>query len=343
MYTRVLVPLDGSARAERALPVAAALARATHGELLLVRIVGVPEAAAAARRQPRAGASAAAVADNLALTYEVDEAVAAEYLRTLGRRLESEGIQFNTDVVTGYPADGIVASARRHKVDLIVICSHGWSGLTHWALGGTAEKILHAAEFPVLILHEGGPLPTEPLGEHESDLRVLVPFDGSDAVRAVIPQAVHLAVALAASRRVELHLFQVVNVAYPGNSPGARPEIGESGAAQAVRSVRKSLTETERRLHRELSEHWNVHVTSSLTAQIDVAAAIIGMAETGTTGVSTTHPAHHSRPGFDLIALSACTSAHATNAAASGALGSIPRRIIYGTKLPVFVSRPLSA
>jgi nucleotide-binding universal stress UspA family protein len=340
VFNRVLVPLDGSLRAERSLPVAASIARAVDGEVLLVRVVADPASTAAVRRQPRAGA-AAAVLDDPTTAQDVDEAVAASYLRAVGAGLESDGVRWYTDVVTAYPAAGIVASAREHKVELVVICSHGWSGLTEWALGGTAEKIVRAGVVSTFVLHEGGPLPTDAVGGDGDELRVLVPYDGSDSTREVIPQTVQLAAALAGTRRIAIHLFRVVNVAYPGNPMGERTEISESVAGRTVQEAHHALAEAEGRMNRELGAHWNLHVTSSLTANIDVAGAIIRMAETGRPDASLLpHFRERHGRGFDLIAVSPFAVGGPGQLLPGVALGSIAGRIIYGTKLPTFVARP---
>jgi len=144
--TRILVPLDGSALAEAALPDAASLAGA-ESELILVR-------AAEARTIPGG--------DPVEAQVKVVR-VAEEYLAGVAARLESRGSpSVKTTVWYGPAASAIVDAARLLRADLIVMSTHGRSGLGRLVLGSVAESVLRGTTTPILLLHSDG-APVEPL------------------------------------------------------------------------------------------------------------------------------------------------------------------------------------
>lgn len=141
--TRLLVPLDGSPLAETALPAAAALAQATGATLLLLR-------AAEAHTFPGGDPTDAQVK-------VVREA--EEYLASVAEKLRGDGVTVETAVWYGPPSDAIVEGARFNHADMVVITTHGRSGLGRVLLGSVAESVLRATSTPILVLHpEGAPL-----------------------------------------------------------------------------------------------------------------------------------------------------------------------------------------
>src|SRR5947209_2518787 len=132
MFRRILVPLDGSQRAARAIPVATRLARASGGSITLLRVVTSPiEFAWETMESPMF----------MQETLGVDQARASDYLARIATSDELTGVETTTQVCTGAPAQAILSVARSEQMDLIVICSHGYTGMTHWALGSVAEKV----------------------------------------------------------------------------------------------------------------------------------------------------------------------------------------------------------
>ena len=134
---RILVPLDGSSLAEAALPKAAALAEASGAELLLVR-------AAQAHALPGTDPAEAQVK-------VVREA--EEYLAEVADRLRAAGAaKLECSVWYGPAAYTIVEAATLHHVDLIVMTTHGRSGLGRLILGSVAESVLRGTAIPILLL-----------------------------------------------------------------------------------------------------------------------------------------------------------------------------------------------
>ncbi len=138
---RVLVPLDGSELAERALEPAAALA-ATAGELLLYQVL------------PPAAATAADLEHDPSWSTILAEirAEALRYLERVAERLRTAGYRVRTATDYGEPAACIAEYARREEADLIVLSSHGRSGLARWLLGSVADALVRLAPVPLLLL-----------------------------------------------------------------------------------------------------------------------------------------------------------------------------------------------
>jgi nucleotide-binding universal stress UspA family protein len=139
---RILVPLDGSALARQALPLAAELAASTHAELILLTV-----------HAPRLGDSL----DGVSSYPHSDELLAALRDRLLGELGDlyddlPEQARVTPVAAEGFPAEAIIDEAARRRADLIVMATHGYSGIKRWALGSVADKVLHAAATPLLLV-----------------------------------------------------------------------------------------------------------------------------------------------------------------------------------------------
>lgn len=141
MYKKILVPLDGSELAKKGLEEAEKLAKIFNSEIILFQVVpflpiyGSPE---------------------LVTPLIVDEKqkeFAERYLADLTEELKKKGLQAKYMVKTGQQvAVEIIDYAKESGVDLIVMCTHGRSGITRWVLGSVALKVLTRAETPILLL-----------------------------------------------------------------------------------------------------------------------------------------------------------------------------------------------
>lgn len=179
----ILVPLDGSALAEQALTVAEALAQRTAGQLLLVRAVPLLSRPAGDAPFPTlAAARAAAVAE------------AWDYLKSLISRLEGRGISASATVSDEDEALGIVAVAHRSNVDLIVMATHGRSGLGRWVYGSVAEQVLAEAPVPIVLVRAWQHEPI--IAAPDKTAPILVPLDGSPVAEAALPMAAKVATEL---------------------------------------------------------------------------------------------------------------------------------------------------
>ncbi|NWG01939.1 MAG: universal stress protein [Syntrophaceae bacterium] len=141
MYKKILVPLDGSDLAKSALDQAEKLAKTFDAEIILFQVVpfmpiyGSPE---------------------LVTPLIVDEKqkeAAEKYLVTLAEEMKQRGLRVTAMVRTGQQvAVEIIDFAKESAADLIVMCTHGRSGITRWVLGSVALKVLTRAETPILLI-----------------------------------------------------------------------------------------------------------------------------------------------------------------------------------------------
>jgi nucleotide-binding universal stress UspA family protein len=138
---RVIVPLDGSSRAEAVLPHASDIARSSGAVLDLVQVAPWAWMLFAAAWQEQAPAHMDAQM----------EQQAGEYLRSVEMRVE-DGVRFASHVLRGDPAEMLLEHAHRGEPGLIAMTTHGRSGIARWALGSIADRIVHNSELPVLIL-----------------------------------------------------------------------------------------------------------------------------------------------------------------------------------------------
>ncbi len=190
MFRTILVPLDGSPLAERALPFAEELARATGGNIVLVRAAWARTVADADWIEAQAEA--------------MDEA--RSYLERIAGRLAERGIRAQIAVSSGYAAGVIVDETRLRKADVVVMATHGRSGLGRWVYGSVAEAVLARSRVPVLLVRAWHDEHTiEAIPDHP---RLLVPLDGSEFAEAALPIAESLAMAL----RGSLLLLRVVRL-----------------------------------------------------------------------------------------------------------------------------------
>jgi nucleotide-binding universal stress UspA family protein len=142
---RVMVPLDGSPLAEQALPAAIELATHAQAELLLFHAVIPPVKYAPDLAPFRRSPTAIAVPPP-------GPQQALDQLQAVVERWRPEGIAVLPAVASGEPAQQIIDEAARQHVDLIVLATHGYSGLRRWALGSVADKLLHATDIPLLLV-----------------------------------------------------------------------------------------------------------------------------------------------------------------------------------------------
>ena len=142
--TRILVPVDFSPHADRALRYAATLARRLGAKLALVHVVEDPFVTGAWTCEIYVP-SFQEVRDQLIA--DAERKLAA--LRVSGAAM---GVPVEATVTTGWPVQAIIDHAAQGGFDLIVMGTHGRTGLSHAVMGGVAERVLRRAPCPVLIV-----------------------------------------------------------------------------------------------------------------------------------------------------------------------------------------------
>ncbi|HEY1404623.1 MAG TPA: universal stress protein [Pyrinomonadaceae bacterium] len=139
----ILLPTDFSQCAELALPYAADLARQMKARLVCLHVVET--------RMPPVGYTAMAEPLPVDMGGQLEESATRE-LPKLGAREECAGLDVEEVIVHGDAAGEIVRVAREHDIDLIVISSHGRTGLGRMIFGSTAESVVRHAHCPVLVV-----------------------------------------------------------------------------------------------------------------------------------------------------------------------------------------------
>ncbi len=149
MYKHLLVPLDGSKLAEEALPHAEAIARRFGARITLFQVaasVPIPTSV-----DPISGTGSEAMVALEAL--ETAERDAERYLREVASRSNLQGLEVTPEVTRGKASKEIVLRAHRRDVDLIVMSTHGRSGLGRLVFGSVADAVLRESGTPILLIH----------------------------------------------------------------------------------------------------------------------------------------------------------------------------------------------
>ena len=316
MFKRIVVPLDSSPRAERALPVAVRLARASGGSLVLLQVVLPPiEYAMYLTQFP--------VLTEPDIEESLAQAIA--YLTRVAQSDELEGLDVRIEALSAAPVSTLFEYAQSCQADLIVMCSHGYSGFKRWALGSVADSVTRHAPVPVLVLRDGGSLLTPSPSASERPLRVLVPLDGSALAETALEPAAQLVAALSPPGQGALHLVRVVDIPGRYGAGKSQANIGIEMVEQAEQKAQAYLVSVVDQLQTGIAARLHLSMSASVIADTDVAGAILKE------GASV-----EDDRGYSLIAL----STHGRSGLERWAMGSITERVLHGTRLPLLIVRP---
>jgi len=194
-----VVGLDGSRLAEATLPYAETLARAAGARIVLVQAVPADEEAGPPDLTPVPGGEQVVFewgSTNAAVR------AAEEYLESIAQRLRDAGLTVRIVVKIGDPAEILLAESAEPDVNLLLLGTHGRSGVQRLLYGSVAELVLHHTPVPLLLV------PARALGAAHASLprTIFVPLDGSPLAEAAIPWAIQLA----GSLHDEIRLLRVV-------------------------------------------------------------------------------------------------------------------------------------
>jgi len=190
MYTKVVVPLDGSRLAEVALPYAEEIAAKMGSDIVLLTVLPSEDG----------------VEYQNHLVYS-KKIVDVTTLQVEKYRLNStnHGTKIATVTRTGNPAEGILDFAEKGYPSLIVMATHGRSGISRWSVGSVADKVVRATtRQPLLLIRAKGSHPD--IRAKRILKKALVPLDGSSISEAVIPFISEIARNL----QMEVTLFQTI-------------------------------------------------------------------------------------------------------------------------------------
>jgi nucleotide-binding universal stress UspA family protein len=206
MLNHILVPLDGSLLAECVLPHAITLAQVFDTRLTLLRVV---------ERDQSTGLKRAIDP----LQWQIRKVEAEVYLDKLVARFNKVGLEAEKVILEGLPQERIVEFTRDRGIGMIIISTHGQSGLSGWNVSSVVQKVILHAHVPMMIVraHASPATDIAPM----SYRRVLVPLDGSQRAEFALP----LAKKLANSQNSQLLLVHaIVKPEIPRHTPFSEEE-----------------------------------------------------------------------------------------------------------------------
>ncbi len=310
MFSRILVPLDGSTFGERALPAAVSIARRLESSIDLVYVCG-------ADVPPALGGMVVAPAYPAALEEERTEMT--DYLDEVASRVKERGVEVSTTLLGGPVVHALSSYIARSNASLVVMSTHGRGGMSRAWLGSVAEGVIRDSSVPVLARR--GSEDEELLSEHasvatdESFERILIPLDGSGNAEQVIDQAMALA-----SPGASVTLLEVVVPA----SIRARtlvPQVVDTdpaGTAKRRDAARDYLAGVANGLRDR-----GIKVDTDVAVDDSPARVILGRAADG---------------GYDLLAM----ATHGRGSLMRLVMGSVADKVVRGASVPVLLQRPVS-
>lgn len=312
MFQHLLVLLDGSARAELALPFAVRLVRATGASLTLVRMVTLPSDFTWSKLEPP-------FRDREILTTEMLQA--STYLKGKTWELERAGIDVQAHLLPDLAFPQLQALSEEQGIDLLVMCGYGQRACRPDVRNSTVWHALQRCQASMLVLQETvGPAGTLSYrGTHP--VRIIVPLDGSVLAETVLTPAAFLATALSTPETGTLHLVSVI------------PFAPVSQTGESVWHDRLAyLQATARVLRAGDMGHGNLSVTVSVLTHPDVADTLVHTAEMKQPRGETAQ----AEAACDLLAL----TTHGCSGLRHQQIGSIATRLLQETHLPFLAVHP---
>lgn len=309
MYKRMLIPLDGSELAEVVFTYAKELAGRLDIEVILFLVLVpalrefipmhrayIQQAAETIRRQSR------------------------EVQKRSGLQPGGKAIKVRGELTEGYPAEEILRYADENAVDLILIATHGRSGIKRWTMGNVADKVLRAAKIPVLLVRAG--IPDETVYDKWPKITLLVPLDGSELAETVLPHVK----TLAKQRGTEPMNITLLRVCEPPAPPSYyAPELSgvplnwgeymDKEVARCQRVANEYLAGVEKQLK---------DIGISLRSKV-----LVGKAADAIVDYANKNP-------FNLIVM----TTHGRSGLSRWVYGSIAENILQGVSSPVFLVKP---
>jgi nucleotide-binding universal stress UspA family protein len=201
MYKKILVPLDASELSAVSFPYAKELAARLNLSVILLHVHSPEERGVVAQLQ--------ADIDHKA---QIVKRQSEEVQEKIGIEPAAKGVQVHGEVYVGAPDTEILRCAAENHVDLILMATHGRSGIRRLVLGSVTEKVLRAANVPVWLVRPG--IPEEVVYQQWPGRTILVPLDGSESAEAVLPHVEALSMQKGTDR-VDVILLRVYSRPVP--------------------------------------------------------------------------------------------------------------------------------
>ncbi|HEX7365423.1 MAG TPA: universal stress protein [Dehalococcoidia bacterium] len=282
---QILVPLDGSREAEGVLPFVRALAPKFSSRVFILG-VGVGQRS---RRVNR---------------------LLDEYINRIANELHSHGVKAEPVILYGNAADKILDFTAEKEADLVIMATHGRSGITRWWMGSVAEKVISEATAPVLLVRSKRSKTAQTSDKRAVIHKILAPLDGSDIGEVALPYAE----AIAAKSTAAVNLLQVI-------SPPGTVEANLLGGPDWSKFV-KAMHDAGENYLKSVSERLNCR-EAKVTYEVltgDPADKIVEYAAAN---------------GVSLIAM----STHGRTGIARWVLGSVADKVLHGARIPILLVR----
>lgn len=283
MFERVLVTLDGSELAEAALPYATSVARIMGAELDVASVGGEQE--------------------------RTFERLFRAYLERIVDVLKSEALGAKAVFLYGNPPAEIIDYARKNNIGLIVMATHGRSGIARWMMGSVAEKVIRGSGTPILLIN-ARLRKSRPAGEIEFK-RILVTLDGS----ALGSAALALAEELALKTGAEIKLLHIPLPPYRITTAG---EVDFSFPSELLEDMKRAATGYLSKVSGEVKSK-GIKVTAEIVE--GVAGDVI--------------PEYAKENKVDLLAL----ATHGRGGLSRLVFGSVMDRMLHSLDIPMLVAR----
>jgi nucleotide-binding universal stress UspA family protein len=178
VFTRILITLDGSKLAERALPHALHIANVFRSKVFLLQVL-----------EPGGKHDETAPIDPL--SWQIQKAESELYLKSLQNETQKIYPQVEYQILEGKTSEAILRFAQSHDIDLLVMSSHGKSGLSRWNISNVVQKVVSKAYLPVLIVRAYQP--AVELDEPFVYKKIMLPVDCSKRAECALPAAIAIA------------------------------------------------------------------------------------------------------------------------------------------------------
>ena len=303
MVCSLLVPLDGSEVAECVLPHIEALAAVNKAvDITFLHVV-----------QPLN----MLLADQIYKAQIISDAIteAESYIRQVISGLQHKG-KTHVKVITGKAADSILDYAETNHIKLIVMSSHGQSGISRWSYGSVADKVLHESRVPVLRIRAEAP--RTPFYISGQKMKVIVPLDGSELAESVLNNVKGLAEYFGADA-INIVLLRVCELftqpnAYPPSMSLSWEEYVKFETRVCRGICMSYLNEVKKRFKKELINIRSVVPVGNAADQVIK---------------------YVNKEKSDLMVI----STHGRSGISRWAFGSISNKILEGTSTPVIILR----
>lgn len=308
----MLVPLDGSELAEVVFAYAKELAGRLSLDVTLLHVCSPTEQELA----PMHRSYTEHMAGIVKLQVEAIQ-------KKVGIQPGSKEVETRGELAVGYPAEQILSYADENDIDLILMATHGRSGIRRWAIGSVADKVLRASKVPVWLVRAG--IPEEVVYDEWPRRTILVPLDGSELAESVLPHVETLAKQRGAEL-VDVVLLRVcdppiISSDYPeAIMPLSWEEHVEQQMAWCKRASEKYLAGVEKQL-KDAGLKVRSEVLVGNPPLDNPANEIIDYAN---------------RNPFNLIVM----ATHGRSGISRWAYGSVAARVLLGVSSPLFLVRP---